>query len=697
MSKSSDCQGPDVRSYLFLDTQSGGDIPESLNCPECHRGQAVILESEEWFYCANCEAAGDFVELLALRRGLPIEEAVAMALQANADSWTPGKVKRYLKQIADRQQVKQFWEQARQRPLYDISFQGRDLLHDLWMGEHVLSPRWTECESLVCGVAPLDAIKELPKFASESTLPEYTERITRSGAEEVVVIPHHDLPGRICGFSLLTGNLRTGSIEIAYRQVHPLGETGIACAGVIPRGAHSIWGNKLFVVDDPWLALHLHTQNFRLGFCLPPPLIAIPRISKRFREQTPWLLKGRDVVFCGSMERHYLMAKKQSGLISDYVPSSIGPFEWINHILISCQLQARPWQLALSDRVRGLPKEHVVKFIHSLGDPHPEERAEQVATMRVHTDDPPPQGASKNVGWAADPRRLQLPHFCICEDGSIEWTRFDQERHQTADDMEFLPSITDIPGFGLLPPMDDPKAVQMLSVESDAVSLVWALAACIVQHLTAQHGHDEEPMGIVLEEAAIHQVGRKLALALGCGQISIRERSARSVRRALEHYGEFHDFPCLVQGRVEDLRISKSWLRDPDLRRLVLPLTPSAARTLIQQSGFVRMSTPSPLRVTGSICDAARWIIPNYMTDFLGERKRFASNVDESIVLTILEDLAHWFEQQGGNPKVVRAATNFMQFAEGRCSQIEQPELVSSASTEGHDGSWLGKGPPRIV
>ena len=572
------------------------------------------------------------------------------------------------------------------------------MLRDLWLGDHALRPTWCDRGAQLYGVASLDAINQLPKYASNSELPESTERITRSGSEEVVVIPHHDLPGRICGFTLVTGDMRTNSIEIAYRQVLPSGETGIACAGAVSQGSHPIWGNKLFVIDDTWLALQLQARNFRDG-SRPIPLVAIPQFSERFRSRTPPLLQGWEVVFCGSLERNYLMAKNQSGLISDYVPtvSDLAPCWSPAYFLNRCQRHARPWQLALHDHVGGLPQDCAIKFIRSLGDPQPEERAQQVAKMCVSTDDPPPQGASKNVGWAANPRTFQLPHFCICEDGSIEWTRFDQERHQTADDMEFLPSITDIPGFGLLPPIDDPKAVRMLSVESDAVSLVWALAACIVQHLTAQHGHDEEPMGIVLEGSAIHQVGGTLALALGCGQVAIRVRSARSIRKTLHQHGDFHDFPCLLQGYPEGNRIRESWLSDRDLRRLILPLTPSVARTLMAQPGFVCLKTRRSLHVTGSICDAARWIIPHYMTEFLREQQRFTIHAGEPTVMPILEDLANWFGLQGGNPEAVRAAKSFMRFAEDGCSQTEQPEPVTSASTEYHGGSWLGKGAPRIL
>lgn len=96
---------------------------------------------------------------------------------------------------------------------------------------------------------------------------------------DVMVIPHYDLPGRVCGFLFVGrgGNrgdmvFRIPNIQNNGANVPTYAEGGLACHWAI-ENSHGMFGDHVVACGDPYLAMRLHIRHFSVSKT-PLPLIA---------------------------------------------------------------------------------------------------------------------------------------------------------------------------------------------------------------------------------------------------------------------------------------------------------------------------------------------------------------------------------------------------------------------------------------
>jgi hypothetical protein len=320
----------------------------------------------QWFYCHDCQFAGDMIELAAavwkmnplntLRKaqsiGIPLPRAVVME----------GLVESYVEQrLNPRGRAKQFWDEARKFFMASESGSLRGLQHLLGVQEH-LTPAWLEHGSIFIGAASLDTARSLFRTSHRSDL------FKGKGWQDVLVIPFWDLPGRICGF-LFVG--RKGGVDDMIYRAAPefVQQTRGKCGRAIEAGTtmamavlqqkqrHEVFGNTVFVMDDPVAALRLQIRYMR-NTSIPMPLIATYD-KKPYQTRCVWnWLPTDDAVFWSPKQSTETLRQAKE---ADAKVSLLGtklhqdelryrartPESWFRQV----KEKTIPWQVALQKRL----------------------------------------------------------------------------------------------------------------------------------------------------------------------------------------------------------------------------------------------------------------------------------------------------------------------------------------------------------
>jgi hypothetical protein len=221
-------------------------VPLVDQCPICGAKELVVLPDflnrAEWAACRRCRFSGDLIELIAKCSEVGIAAAVAILasegafLVKGAGQLDQQEVDAYLDQhIRRRENVKKLWAKAQEGfqksdfedlvgPLKTIGLRAgeRSKFRSLsrWIG---VLPK-TQVEDLYC---PRSYGKHGGETADGKTFirslygPGESHMFPGRGWSNLLVVPAHDLPGRICGFLIIgrDGNPRT---DIFFRSVHSL-------------------------------------------------------------------------------------------------------------------------------------------------------------------------------------------------------------------------------------------------------------------------------------------------------------------------------------------------------------------------------------------------------------------------------------------------------------------------------------------
>jgi len=777
-------------------------LPQSMRCPHCESGTLTIMQDfvlhSQWFYCHGCRFAGDLIELAAKLMDRPIPLAIEYLKSQSLFSRQVNEtdLSNYLtEQVGYRSQINTFWNAASQvgAPFGALGKSGYRLLCKFQMDQNVMQAAWAEREGRFFGVSSRERVEELffpQSFAVQMRSNHPGKFSCRRGGgpgkrrlfegqdwDEVIVIPHSDLPGRIIGFTFIGGNIDDPAV--VYKRanigncVNNPRESGLGFLNAIDESSSLDFKSVAFVFGDAKLVTLLHARNFRESQQPLPVLLA--HQSRDFRVlNLPPDLADRKVICCGPLMETLPLAKSANAMVSLYQISDAETRDSLKHNLLYhwlrlYQRKAVPWVTALRHQmdnlqpadldillsrmnltadqcrclVRGLGESAGERLAHSgshrigrksiivrgqtiiecengwsIRRSRKDEsicnwpiRIERVYRMRsgddqyevsVHCSKEPvkliiaqnklksstlfdlvsdelevtgnhhlqyavrkwakesfsiamkfsePQfvNDSDRVGWVPDRHRFQFPKFSILNNGDV--------------DSKPMP-IHDrsCPATDLSAPLPCREFVALLSRISAETQIIWALAACITHNLLVGNCL-REPLGVILDGRYARETGVNAAHALGCGEVDVADRGKAKISDYVSSRCGAHDFPTVVNfGAHSEYRISATWLDDPSLRQAVLPLPSCTAIAVSSHQGFVRICMNDHPQPLGRLTLAAQWIIPSYLEDLCHRKKQFRAWDRDNSLLTVLGDLAEWFERAGGNPKAVLAAQKVLTF-----------------------------------
>ena len=376
-----------VFEVIGVDYPNRSDLPQSMPCPLCETGALTVMQDRvlhaEWFHCHGCKFAGDLIELAARVRECSINQIVEI-LEARQMFEVPlgdDDLTNYqIEHLDYRHRIKVFWEEASRAPaqMSGLGPSGYSLLRKFSLGEHAYREQWQQREGRLFGVAQRQTIVDL--FAPSSF--EVLERPNRSGNssrrrgggpgkrrlfqghdwDEVLVIPHSDLPGRIIGFTFIGRD--PDNYEIIYKRAN-IGccvarprESGLGFLDAIDGSSHPSFGCFAFVFLDEEIATLLHGRHLRESTRPLPILLAKSTRDFNLLNLPPDLAEFK-LVFCGPPLKTLPLAKAHNALVSEYQISDLEIRDNLKHrnsttFLNLFRKRAVPWVSALRQHLTTL-------------------------------------------------------------------------------------------------------------------------------------------------------------------------------------------------------------------------------------------------------------------------------------------------------------------------------------------------------
>ena len=375
------------------------DLPQSIPCPLCDAGAMTVMHDyvlhTQWFHCSGCAFAGDLIEFASLMLNRSIRGAVdyleshqLFATPLSEDDLTTYKAQH----VEYRQRIGAFWEAAKRAPSEPdtLGTSGRLFLSRYCLVDFVYQDMWRERGGQLFGVARRQVVEDL--FAPLSF--EVQERVNRQGHssrrrgggpgnrrlfegqewDEVLVISHSDLPGRIIGFTFIGGDVDTP--KVVFKRVNlgccvtRLRESGFAFLEALSGAPHPSFGRQVFVFLDPEVAILLHARHLR-GSSHPLPVL-LATSTRDFRTlHLPPGLEDCKLIFCGPLMTTLPLAKAHNGLVSTYqIPESEvqDNLKRRDPVSFLWQFQKQPisWVTALRRLLPSLPKAQAEVLLNNL-------------------------------------------------------------------------------------------------------------------------------------------------------------------------------------------------------------------------------------------------------------------------------------------------------------------------------------------
>lgn len=359
-------------------------LPAMVECPLCHSPRMTVYEDTilggAWHYCSGCKVSLDTIELAAKVWGMGIEAAVEKLARLTSplpdDKATPQKIREYaVKHVQYRQRFVKFWEGCREymfrRPSRELAGL-RDRFHvRSTMGQD----RWLATTANMLGatdhITAAAAYSPKTVFSAKSDPGRYVSSGARMFGEQtkygpwsdILAIPYHDLPGRLCGFLFIGRDGSKPSRLYKHLNLTTYGnsgwkrEGGLACHWAIEH-SQSLFGDRLLVCDNPFLALRMHVRHFASSLT-PLPLVAFhdegngrtERVWSALSNKTPvlWGFRLTPSLLYQAMIAKGLLAltplvQDEKGAVDHYLRQS-EPRDIVRKAL----KRARPWQEAMSD------------------------------------------------------------------------------------------------------------------------------------------------------------------------------------------------------------------------------------------------------------------------------------------------------------------------------------------------------------
>jgi hypothetical protein len=361
-----------------------------------------------WFHCRTCGFAGDVIELAAETSKVDVDAAIAQ-LEFHGlfpDPISDDDVSAYLRDhVMYRRRFTEFWERARREPQGGTDCD-KQLLRKFCL-DNSWQEGWLEQGGLFFGVASKSDLEEL--FAPDSFA--IQERPNRNGKtskrrgsgpgprrlfdghewEHLIVVPFHDLPGRISGLLMVGRNGDFDANDFGFKRAN-LGysstspkEAGLGMLFSEDCGRVRGLGDDVFVMRHAQIGMRLQGKHL-VDSRLPLPIVLVHASRDHTLFHLPPSLQERRLIFWGPMATMLPLAKRHGGCVSDYEISEREidcnlkhnmPIDWLRLI----RQAAKPWRCALTDYAEGLTELSLANLLDKL-DLTPDESRDLIRGLR---------------------------------------------------------------------------------------------------------------------------------------------------------------------------------------------------------------------------------------------------------------------------------------------------------------------------
>jgi len=254
------------------------------------------------------------------------------------------------------------------------------------------------------------------------------------------------------------------------------------------------------------------------------------------------------------------------------------------------------------------------------------------------------------IGWYEKEQSFVFPRFAITRLGTVRYA--------------LPPLVVDNPPAAHLAECGTlaflHNQVEALSTAGQETSLLWSMAACIVHNLLVP-AIRYQPAGILLDGIGAEIGGTAIAKVLGCLEIDwqarMREESALD---RLDVVCTDHDWPAIV--RMQPGRSTRTlghWAHGPGPKNAIVMPGSYAALALATNPGFHLVTCSEPVAFSSTLRAAATKFIPNYLQD-LCSRRRWINLGKDGLIQAILQDMADWFQREGGDKAAVLRAREIL-------------------------------------
>jgi hypothetical protein len=305
-----------------------------------------------------------------------IRKLVSLGIEVPEERVLPINVEQYITyHPGKRKRVETFWQQSRQRLLVDDSKVLRSLQHKLGIRLNLDRERWLAGPGQFLGGNTKHSIEECfqPTVAQHSKGRKNAGdgRIFKGpGWDDTLIIPFHDMPGRIKG-CLFVGRegripedttfrlIRYNSAYVMDRRTHYARGLESDC-GLAMYGAIAGATDDLVVMNDPILALRLQCWHMQ-DHGTPAPLVSMFADNKIRTSPNVWTHIAQKPTFWGvpnaEIFRHArtldanvcLSGFNVSGPIKSFNRTPL--YEWLQRV----KNEAEPWNIVLERLLQTLP------------------------------------------------------------------------------------------------------------------------------------------------------------------------------------------------------------------------------------------------------------------------------------------------------------------------------------------------------
>jgi hypothetical protein len=296
------------------------------------------------------------------------------------------------------------------------------------------------------------------------------------------------------------------------------------------------------------------------------------------------------------------------------------------------------WPIRFIDRRHGGGLfRRVALLLQSYGVPVNMNRGwSQYALQTALTAHPPTDHKNiDQVGWDDDAAIFRLPKFTVGLGGKVQ-----------VDAVTAFPTNPPTPAAAIPPPSLVSGTDFVEIKQQTAAQLFWAITGAVLQNVVAP-ALNLRPAGIVLTGEGRNGVGRKIAEGIGC--VALERATARTPRKQLRHWLEYHRWPLLIDASPkssERHRDVVDWL-ETDGPKSIIVLADETTACSLATRGWLVLNCDRGLTFSTPALEAGRRIISSYLHDLCIRQGRTHTPM-QCARETILVDLSYWHRNLTG-------------------------------------------------
>ena len=741
-------------------------FPVTVSCPSCRQNAMTLYEASSgdpwWCYCASCKTAGDIVNVARNRWKLDSTDTTPFQIEGlelpAGSTRVQNELMRFWEHCTDgttydpdlyRQcELTDAPQHARKRFLEQIGFASATQIKDFASrASYRCTPKLDRSEKRKFSVTRLF---DLPGRVRGFMLRSHT------GFHNL--IPNEDFPGSLFGGPVVGDEvILCNSFPVVTSLYARAAREGITCpvVGMFRRPEPRLVAFSLppkvicWCPDDPVRAIHMarlvgrkvsltapqslpqYNLPYQLSLIKQQPLSWQEGMYRLIAKETDGTIARLLYDMDWSPAEKRLFVQEAPAYVQDAVrahdaPVKVNSTKITNTVVVE---MADGWYLKSGELVTDAP----IRLDHVEHDTGGKAFYRGVVTFQGQTYDCriPTAAAEKRLlswirAWLRDEMRVGVSRFhpdwdskaiqaalafhppTVAKKRSLGW-------HQ--DDQTFY-----LPGYGLTargdilgpgahesPAGELPRpsrlmrdCVERLSQPARRTEVLWAALGALGANLLAPAIGKPRP-GILLVGETAWEPLTELLTSLGCPTWgNLTDRSRVATWQLKEEWIGDHQWPGLI--RTTWTRQWKRRLHEwtaNDAESLICQVDPEAALGLMSRGSWLALCPDEPLGFSRELRSDAGHALVNWLEDVCRRRLCVAAIGDYRTA--ILEDMATWFENAGGNAAVIRAAATWLlasdQLAEffvrlvqtrrktGETQSAANPYFT--AIVPGHDGVWI--------